>query len=461
LSRLAVGLLVLVGVAAGGWYAFGRGKTKLRAAPAQVEAPSPSQAVTVEVTRPTIGGIQRVVVQPGTVEPFESADLYAKVSGYLVEQSVDIGSKVNAGDILARISVPEYDKQVERDKARLKAAKAKVAQMTAHKTAAEAESRAAAASVLLAKVMVRSKTAFREYREKRLKRVKTLVAKDAVDEELRDEQEDYFQSAIEAENAAKEQVNATQEKAAAAVAKIAQAQADLDAAEAEVDVAEADLAKSKVLLEYTVIRAPYTGVVTKRTFHPGKDGRPGAFIKAEDQGGAVPLLTVERTDVMRIIVQVPDRDVPYVSTNATAAVEIDALPGFKFETNGAQKLRVARWARAEDPVTRTMRTEIDIPNPTGVLEHGMYGRVSLTLTPGTTGALRIASSALVGKAEDGRGSVRVVRAGKVHIIPVRYSTDNGVEAEIVAGLTTADEIIIRADAPVEEGTPVTVNNASH
>jgi HlyD family secretion protein len=460
-SRVALLILVVAALGAGGWwYAVARGK------PAgdrteRGDEPKPATLVAVEVIHPTFGGIPRLCVQPGTVEPFEAADLYAKVSGFLVEQTVDIGSKVKAGDVLARIAVPEYEKLFQRDAARLKAADAKVTQMKAHKSVAEAEARAADASVVLARVLVRAKTAYRGYREKQLNRVKELVAKNAVDERLRDEQEDYYLSALEAENAAQEQVNTAKEKAAAAAARITQAEADLDEAKAEVDVASADLAKSQVLLDYMVIKAPYTGVVTKRSFNPGKDGRYGDFIKAADQGGVVPLLAVERTDVMRVVVQVPDRDVPYVSTNATAEVEIDALPGVVFDTNGKDKLKVSRWARAEDATSRTMRTEIDVKNTTGVLTHGMYGRVTLLLSNGTPNALRVPSAALIGKSEGGRGAVRVVRDGKVHVVPIRYATDNGVEAEIVSGLTVADQVIVRTTAPVDEGTKVTIGDAGH
>ncbi|MBN9119401.1 MAG: efflux RND transporter periplasmic adaptor subunit [Planctomycetes bacterium] len=448
--RIAAALVGLAALGAGGWYASGRARSASADETRSAGANGPS-AITVDVVTPRPGGIQRVCVQPGTVEPFDSADLYAKVSGYLAEQAVDIGSRVKAGDVLARISVPEYEKQVERDEAQVRDSQAKVKQMEAHLRAAQAEARAADAAVVLAKVMVKAKSAFRHYREKQLERVKGLFADKAVDAKLVDEQEDYFLSAQEAENAANEQVNTARERAAAAGAKIGQAEADLDEAKADVGVAQAELSKAKVLLGYTVIRSPYTGLVTKRSFHVGD------FIKAADQGGVVPMLAVERVDLMRVVVQVPDRDVPFVRPGAPAVVEIDALPGVTFASKDGQTVAVARSSGVEDPSTRTMRTEIDVPNPKGVLAHGMYGRVSITLDAGAANALRLPSSALVGKAEGGRGSVRVVRDGTVHLVPVRYATDNGVEAEIVSGLTPADRVVTRSTAPVEEGTAVAVH----
>ncbi|QJW95691.1 efflux RND transporter periplasmic adaptor subunit [Frigoriglobus tundricola] len=457
-------ILVIFGALCGGaWYAVAHSKTAAGDGSSHNGAPKAPTPVTVEVVKPRAGGIERVCVQPGTVEPFEGADLYAKASGYLVEQSVDIGSRVSAGDVLARIAVPEYEKTVERDAARVRDMNAKVKQMEAHLRAAQAEQRAAEAAVNLAAVMVKAKTAYKRFREKQLERVKGLVAERAESAKLLDEQEDFYQSAFEAENAAKENVIASKEKALAATAKVTQAEADVDEARADVGVAEAELARSKVLLEYTVIRAPYTGVVTKRNFHAGKGGRPGDFIKAADQGGVVPLLAVERTDLMRVVVQVPDRDVPYVSTTSTAVVEIDALPGVKFGAAPADKLKVSRWATAEDPATRTMRIEIDVPNPdpavpNHILVHGMYGRVTIALTPGAPNAVRVPSAALVGKAGGGRGSVRVVRDGKAHLVPVQFATDNGIEVEVVAGLSPADQVVTRATGPLEEGAPVTVQD---
>lgn len=451
-------LVVLAALGIGGWYAIARAKPSAEANQARAQHENPTAAISVEVIQPKPGGIVRMCVQPGTVEPFEAADMYAKASGFLIEQNVDIGSRVKLDDVLARISVPEYEKQVQRDEARVLDATAKVRQMEANLKVAKADAKAADASVTLAKVLVRAKVAFRQYREKQLIRTKELAKEQAINARVVDEQEDFYMSALEAENSANEGVTAAQERAIAARAKIEQAEADIDAAKAGVEVAAAELEKSRVLLDYTVIKSPFNGVVTKRNFHPGERGRRGDYIKSADQGGTIPVLAVERTDKMRVVIQVPDRDVPYVSLGDPAVIEIDALPGVVFETKGADTVGISRWADAEDAATRTMRTEVDLKNPDGVLRHGMYGRATLTLTlsPGTPNALRIPSSALFGKAEGGRGAVRVVREGKVRILPIRYATDNGVEAEILLGLNPTDRVIVRSSASIEEGTPVAV-----
>ena len=451
-SYVVLALLVVAGVAAAGWYTIARGKPK----PGDSAHPSaghPGQAVAVEVISPQAGGIDRMCVQPGTLEPFEAADLYAKASGFLAELNVDIGSQVKKGDILARISVPEYDKQAQRDRARVKAAEAKIRQMEAHIAAAEAEAKADAAAVKRADAMVRARTAFRKYREKQRVRFEELANKQAIEPRVVDEQEEYFLSAQESENEAKEAVTAAIERVATAKAKIAQAKADLEEAAASLGVATAELERSEVLLNYAVITSPYTGVVTRRSFHVGD------FIRSADQGGTTPLLAVERTDVMRVIVQVPDRDVPFVSKGDPAVVEIDALPGVVFQSKGNDVVAISRWAGAEDPTTRTMRVEIDVKNPDGQLRHGMYGRASLTLQPGAANAVRVPSGVILSRDPSGKGKVRVVRGDRVQTLPVVLGVDNGVEVEVLAGLATTDQIVVRSSAPVDDGSPVTVSGA--
>lgn len=419
------------------------------------DEPRSAKAVQVEVMSPKLGGIKRIVTQPGSVEPYESAELFSKVSGFLAEQSVerngkkqrvDIGTWVKAGDVVARIAVPETEKQVKQDEAEAARAEAKVDQAKAAVVAAEADQRAAAAGIAFAQADIKSKTSYRQYREKQRDRIRELAMKQAIDRKLEEEQEDQYQSAIAAETAAGESVNAARQKEAAAAAKVKQARADIAFAEADVAVAKAKVERSRVFLEYSVIRSPYTGVVTKRNFHIGD------FIRSADSGGdRLPLLAVESTEIMRVVVQIPERDVPFVDVGDAAEVRVDALPGAAFKTG------VARKADSEDPHTRMMRVEFDLPNPDKKLRRGMFGRAILTLDAGSPNTVRIPSSAVVGKAEKGEASVRLVRDDVVQIATVQYGTDNGTEIEIVSGLTPTDRVIVRANGPVENGTPVTLS----
>lgn len=447
-----VGLVLLL--TAGGIYYLTRGKSAVgNSARSDAKDADADGKVIVEVMHPHVGGIDRICLQPGTIEPIESADLYSRVSGFLAEQRVDIGDVVKAGQILARISAPAEKRQVEQDAMEVKRAEAKVSQMKAAIVTAEADLGAATAMIALTTAEKKSKASFREYRAKQLDRIKDLVARMAIDAKLADEHEDQYQSAFSAESAASEAIIAASQKEAAARARVKEAEADLKYAEAEVATANAKLKRSKVLLGFTVIRAPFNGVVTKRNFHPNE------FIRSADAGGGTPVLAVERTDKMRVIIQIPERDVPFVDIGDPAVLEVDALSGVVFKTKGDEKVEVTRMAASEDPHTRMMRTEIHIANTEGKLRRGMFGRVTLTLHRGVPNSLRIPSIALVGKTDGERGTVRVVRDGKVSFVPVRFGNDNGMEVEVLSGLSAADQVIVRANGALSEGASVTTTEA--
>ncbi len=443
---LAVPGLVLAG--AGGWYGLNRSMAH-NSPESTTESDSKSKQVRVEVVRPKAGGIDRVCIQAGTLEPFEAADLYSKVSGFLSEQYVNIGSRVKSMQILAKIAVPEADKQVERDAARVQHAEAVVKQMRARIAAAEAEAKSAEVSVSVAKTQVKAKGAYRRFREKQLIRFKELLAQKVLDAKVVDESEDQYEAAVEAESAAIESVTAAEQKLVATKARIEQNRADLEEAHAEVKVAVADLERSKVLVAYSVIVSPYDGVITKRSFNRGE------FIRSADSGGdRTPLLAVERIDKMTVVVQVPDRDVPYANAGDPATIEIDALPGRLLNSS------ITRVADSEDTATRTMRTEIDIPNLDGRLARGMYGRVTMLLEKGHPTAFTLPSAVLTGRSAGNKATLRVVRNGAVRTQPVVIGMDNGVEVEILSGLSADDSVVLRASGPVEEGTPVEVSTPS-
>ncbi|HEY5314238.1 MAG TPA: efflux RND transporter periplasmic adaptor subunit [Pirellulales bacterium] len=392
----------------------------------------------VKVQRPTPGGLERVSTQPGSVQAFEAANLYAKVSGYLKEQSVDIGDRVKQGQLLAEIDVPELVKEVQRRAAELKDTEAQVAQMKSRVATAQAGTEVAQANIGQAEADLLRTQSAQAFAEKQYNRVKSLFALKSVDEELVDEKFDKLGAARSAEKTSEAAVLSAKAQLTSAQAKIDQAKADLDEAGAKVDVSRADLQRSQVLLDYTKIRSPYDGVVTLRKFHRGD------FILAADQGGVEPLLRVAKTDVVRVVVQVPDDDVPATHPGEKAVVQIDALPGRTFTG------RVSRMADTEDTATRTMRTEIDLPNPDGLLREGMYGRVTIVLHEKPPGAFTLPSPSIQDE-QAGHAWVYVVRGGKLHRTPITIGEDNGALTEVTSGLSKDDQVVVSFNGPMGEG----------
>jgi RND family efflux transporter MFP subunit len=413
-------------------------------------APKSTDAATtkVDVMKPHPGGLPRMSVQPGSIHAFEAAEIYAKVSGRMHVLNVDIGDRVKEGQILAEIEVPELHRDVDRYKAAVDKANAQVGQMKARIKSSEAEHHAAETGIDRAEANINRDEAYYEFRNKQYRRFQELVKAKSIDERLVDEKEDQrlaAQAALDASNASLAEAKAL---VVSAAARIEQARADLVDAEAEVDVAKANLSKAEVLAGYTKIPAPYDGVITTRGFHRGD------FIRTAEQGGTVPLLTVERTDIVRLVVFMPDDDVPFTDAGDDTVTVIDSLPGHQFSGN------VSRIAFSEDKRTKTMRTEVDLKNDKGLLRSGMYGKTTLTLQAGNPQSFTVPSSAIVGGTRKGKGHVFVVREGIARKIPVTIAADNGVVTEISEGLSANDLVAIGNNNAVVDGRPVEAHEVS-
>ncbi len=444
-SRIwVVVLIVVVGLAGAVYWARveGRGAETHRKGQGTEAGGSASGAMPVEVSQPHKGGIERTTEQAGSVHAFEHADLYAKVSGYLKIQNVDIGDKVKRYQVLAEIDDPEIFKAVDQAKAALDQSKAKVKIAEARIKAAEADVKASQAMVIQAQVGVVTQEANVTLRTKQLARIQGLVQREAVEEKLADEEQDKFEGAKSAERYARAAVLSAQAQEASKAAAVEQAKADLTDAKASIEVAEANLSKAEVMASYTKITSPYDGVVTRRTYHRGD------FVRSAVEGDVLPMLAVARIDHMRVVLPVPDVQVPFVDRGDPAVLRIVALPGEEFR--GV----VSRFAETEDPESRNMRTEVDLPNPTGRLKEGMYGRITISLQKANPDSVTVPSSALIRQDNRGEGSVFVVRDGKARKVVVRVGSDNGVTVEILDGLTPDDRVISRYNGAIADGTPV-------
>jgi HlyD family secretion protein len=353
---------------------------------------------------------------------------------------------VTKGQVLAEVAVPDLEKQVKQYEAQIKQARSRVDQMEAAIKSARADLLAARAAVPQAEALAKSKAASLRFREKQLKRYRDLLELQSVDERLVDEAIEQRDAAREAEIAAREGVNSANANVTAADARVTKAEADRDAALSEIDVAQSLFEKAQVQVGFATIYAPFDGVITERNYF-----RNDFIRSARDGGERQSLLTVQRIDKFRVVVQVPDRDVPYARKGNPATVEIDAIPGEKFPG------RVARVARSEDPQTRLMHLEIDMPNKDDKVADGMFGRVTITLKK--SDMLALPPACLVGKVEDGKGSVYVVRDGHAHLVPVRVGADNGVRVGIISGLRADDRVILHPDDTISDGAEVEADQA--
>jgi RND family efflux transporter MFP subunit len=356
--------------------------------------PEPSVAA-VRVTRANLTGS---ITLTGEFVPFQEVDVMSKVAGFIRAITVDVGDRVHPGEVLATLEVPEMENEMARAKAAIDQANAQAAQAEddLHRTQSAYE----IAHLSLTRIQ---NVATRE---------PGLVPQQEVDEaRSRD---------LESE------------------AQVAAAKSNLAAARQRIQVMQADEDRLKTMQKYETITAPFEGVVTKRY------ANTGAMIQAgtASQSQAMPVVRVSQNGLLRLILPVPESSVAQVSIGRTVSVRVPAL---KRTFSG----RVARFTDDVQLSTRTMDTEVDVPNPTLALIPGMYAEVDLELQD-HRGVLAAPPDAIDGIGANAK-VYKVDPAGVIHIVPVQIGLETAGQVEILQGVAEGDMLVAGRRGALKDG----------
>ncbi|HVK11973.1 MAG TPA: efflux RND transporter periplasmic adaptor subunit [Gemmataceae bacterium] len=382
--------------------------------PTQTPSGTAAPAATFTVVRPEKKALPKTIEQPGTVRAFEEAPLHAKLAGFVTAVKADIGDRVEAGAVLAELGIPELEDEGRMKAALVDRARAHVEQAKKQVTIAEANVVVAEAQTAEAAAGVRRADAVYARWESEARRVGEMVRTRVVDPQTGDETTNQFRAAEAARDEARARGTASEKLAVKAKAELGKATEDVKAAEADERVAAAEAARLKSLLGYRQIKAPFAGTVTRRAVDPGH------FVQAPGGSKAEPLFTVVRVDTVRVPVEVPEADAALVRNGAKAAVRVPALRGAEFTGT------VSRSAGALDSAARTLRTEIDLPNPEGTLRPGMFATVRIVCEMPPAWVL---PAAAVLKQAD-QTVVYLARDGKAVRLPVRPGRTDGTFTEV-------------------------------
>lgn len=393
--------------------------------------------VKVEVVRPVRQTIRRVVEVPAQVEAFEVTAIHAKVAGYVRSWSVNIGSKVTKGQILAELDVPEAEVEAERKRAMLEQAQAKRAQAEAAVEVAHADVAAAEAKRTEANAGLKRGDADLARWRAELARVEQLFRERAQTGSLVDETRSKLQSA----EAMREEAGAQVETARAAIvqakAALDRTRADVAEAASGIAVARSDVRGAEALLAYTRIVAPYDGVVTRRNVDTGHLTVPG--------GQGEPLFVVARSDLVTVVAAVPELFAAAVEAGDRVSIRLQAIPGKVFQG------KVTRTAYALDPKSRTLRAEVDLPDPDGKLHPGLYAYASIVADEHPD-ALTIPASALAREGE--MAYCFVARDGRAVRRPIEVGIVEGSNVEVASGLQPDEEVVKAGIASLSDGQPI-------
>jgi RND family efflux transporter MFP subunit len=226
-------------------------------------------------------------------------------------------------------------------------------------------------------------------------------------------------------------------------------QAAYDAAVANLKAGEANYQHLVELQRFERVVAPFSGVVTSRSVDVGNLVTAGATLGSTGStASARPLFTVSGTDTVRIYVDVPQSAMSLVQPGAHVDVLVREIPNRVFRGT------VARNARALDAASRTLLTEIQIPNKSGVLVPGMYVQVKFEITNATPPLLIPANTLVV--RSDGPQVAIVGPSNTVHYSRLELGRDFGDQVEVVAGIDDGAQLVVNPSDNVREGVTVRV-----
>lgn len=387
---VVVTLVVVAAVAAGYWPRLARQKALVEAA--------------TEANRPPVVRVAKVEMAPSHAELELPCDLIARidspinarVEGYIGKRTAEIGQWVKKGDFLAALDTPELDQQILQ-------AKATIAQNSAALKQLEAKLLQSKSSLNLAKITA--------------ERWKTLSTKGVLSRQDSDEKQAGYE---------------VQE------AEVQAAQASISAQNEALRAAEANLQRLQEMKSFSVLRAPFDGVVTWRNPDIGTLISPGSNGKE--------LFRVADISVIRVFVYIPQTYVPYIANGIPVTLRVDDIPGRTFPAT------VTNIANSLDLSTRMMLVVVKIPNPDKVLKPGMYSRLTFHL-PSAPRTLHVPGDAVVARSEG--PSVAVVDPQmRVHYRKIEISRDQGRSVEVTRGVSEGDLVVINPNDDVRDNTLV-------
>ena len=362
------------------------------------EAPATHPVVTLIQAKQ--GAPTSELLLPGNIEPLYSANLYARIDGYLDRRNVDIGARVKAGQILAVISAPEVDQQLLQSRATLAQAEAALQQ-------AKAALEQAKANAELARLTKERDVPLGQQR--------------AISQQIVD-------GAVQAYDAR--------------VADVAAAAANITAAEANVTANRANVSRLQQLQGFERIVAPFDGVITQRNVERGD------LVSTGSSGTSKPLFSIAQSGTLRIQVDVPQSEAVNIQDGQKAAVDVKERLGRAYTGT------VIRNAGALNNAARTMLTEVQVDNSDGSLLPGMYAQVKFTLPEQRTSLIIPTSSLVVD--HGGMHVVTVAANHTVHFVPVTIGKDMGKEVEILNGLHGSEPLVSSPSDLLNEGDHVEV-----
>ncbi len=216
-------------------------------------------------------------------------------------------------------------------------------------------------------------------------------------------------------------------------------------AQANLAAADANVKRLEQLEGFKQVYAPFTGVLTRRLVDPG------ALINAGDGGVGRQLFDMARVDPLRVFTSVPQAYAPFIKVGERTFITLQEFPGQKFTAS------VARTANAIDTNTRTLLTEVDVPNPDNRLLPGSFGEVHFSVGSNVD-KVTVPVNAMLFRSQGAQVAV-IGPDSKIELRAINIGRDYGTTLEILGGIAATDRVVINPPDSLEDGQQVNVAQA--
>jgi RND family efflux transporter MFP subunit len=332
-----------------------------------------SEPPVIRLVKPPVRKIVRVVSQPSFIQAYEHTAIYAKLNCFIEKWVVDIGDRVKKGEVLAKLFMPELVQEFETKRADVELARQLIDRARNLDDEAKADVDAATAHVLETQSMIGKSQSEVDRWTVEVERLKKEVARGVIAPQILLESTNQLKSDTAMLDAARSIYATARARLLSRTAASATSKVDIGVAQARLIVASSEQKRLEALIGYLTLTAPFDGIIVVRNANTGdfaipSSGDPSARMLSPDQStsGSAPIFVVDRIDVVRIFVDIPEDDADFVQKGNKATVLARAYRSEELPAT------VTRTSWALNVTSRTLRAEIDLPNPDGKLLPGMY-----------------------------------------------------------------------------------------
>ena len=356
---------------------------------------APKAALTAVTVSPVLRvDLARDLELAAEFRPWQEIDVHAKIAGYIKTLPVEVGDRLREGQLIGLLEVPELQQELVQAQAAERRSELEVVRSRSEVTRSES-------ALQIRKLSYDRLASVAKQRP-------NLIAQQELDD--------------------------VAARFAEATAQLATARATLASIEEQVHVSQAARSRVTAMIQYTRVTAPFPGIVSQRY------EAPGAMV----QSGSKPLIHLSQVDRLRLVLPVPESIVPRIKLGAPVEVRVDAV-------SSVVQGKVMRFTGMLNANTRTMQTEVDVPNSSYSLKPGMYAYATITLDA-KDDVLAIPIQAIRG---DAKQQIAIVNAkNQIELRDVRLGLETPERVEVLSGLNEGDRVVIGNRGDLKAGQTV-------